>query len=334
MALAQSRGEYAKIPMERTYYKARFFQRSQWLYMACFVLVALLWLRPGSRVMGLLAPTALLVPTAFLIAGIVYRSVIRARPPVTTLYETILFATAVAVVVAIALEYINRQRIAVSVGAVLGLVGLFVANKYELSEGVDTMPSLVAVLDTNFWLSVHVTTITMGYAASLLAGAIAHIYILGRLVTPGNRGEGFFRSVARMTYGVVCFAMLFSVIGTVFGGIWANESWGRFWGWDPKENGALMIVLWQLVILHAHRGAHIRDLGVNVATVVLTIIVGFSWWGVNLLGVGLHSYGWTGGVARTLYVFYAVEAVVALLGVAIWFRVRAGGARPSVEEQV
>ena len=161
-ALAEARGEYGKIELEVVYYKAKLLYRALILYIVCFVLVAFSWLAPGSRALNRAAPLALLFPTALLVAGITLRCVIRGRPPVTTLYETILFVTAVVVVLSLAFEYFDRQRIALAVGSVLAVLGMFLANKYEAREGVDTMPSMVAVLDTNFWLSIHVTTIAIG----------------------------------------------------------------------------------------------------------------------------------------------------------------------------
>jgi hypothetical protein len=123
-----------------------------------------------------------------------------------------------------------------------------------------------------------------------------------------------------MVYGVVCFGLLFSFTGTVLGGIWANDSWGRFWGWDPKENGALMIVLWNLVILHARMGGFIRDLGIHACAVFGGMIVAFSWWGVNLLGIGLHSYGFTSGIMKTLTIFWSIEAALLFVACELWLR--------------
>ncbi len=315
---AEARGEYEKVPLEVFYYKGKFFFYSQWLYVLSFLLVGMMWFKPSARVFGVLIPAVLSVPTLLLITGITIRCIIRERPPVSTLYETILFITAVAVVSCMAIEFMNRQRLAISLGAILGTMGMFLANKYEVKEGIDTMPSLVAVLDTNFWLSTHVTTVTMGYAAGLLAAAIAHVYVLGKVIGLKKNDKAFYKNVARMTYGVICFCLLFATVGTILGGIWANDSWGRFWGWDPKENGALMIVLWQLALLHARMGGYIRDLGICVAAIAGGMVVAFSWWGVNLLGVGLHSYGFTSGVQRALMSFYAVELVVILMGVGLW----------------
>src|SRR4029450_6586246 len=110
-----------------------------------------------------------------------------------------------------------------------------------------------AVLDTNFWLATHVVVVTLGYAATFVAGLLAVLYIVRGFFT-STLSEAGARTLSRMVYGIVCFATLFSFVGTILGGIWADPSWGRFWGWDPKENGALMIVLWNAFYLHARWG--------------------------------------------------------------------------------
>lgn len=323
-SLASARGEYGRIGLEVFYYNLSFagfpvfYTLTLILYVLGFLSLAVLWMRPNSRGMALFVPLFLCVPTLLLVWGITLRCLIRMRPPVTTLYETILFITAVAVVVCLAIEYMNRQKIALSLASVLGALGLFIAHRYEVMEGSDTMPSMIAVLDTNFWLSTHVTTITIGYAAGLLAGAIAHVFVFAKLLGLRRDDPEYFRTITRMVYGVTCFGLFFSMLGTVLGGIWANESWGRFWGWDPKENGALLICLWGLLMLHARLGGYIRDYGMNLAAIVGGMIVAFSWFGVNLLGVGLHSYGFTNGTFTGLVIFYAIETFVLLLGIAAW----------------
>ncbi len=318
--LAQQRGEYGKIPLEVTFYNGKFFSRSLVFYIIAFLLVAVSWLIPNSRWLGRINIVALTIPAVLLITGITLRCIIRGRPPVTTLYETILFTTFVAIVVCLFIELVNRQGIGVSMGAILGVVGMFLANKYEVSEGTDTMPSMVAVLDTNFWLATHVTTISMGYAAGLLSGAIAHVYILGKLLGLKKGQPGFYEGLYRMIYGVFCFGFFFAFIGTLLGGVWADQSWGRFWGWDPKENGALLICLWQIATLHARGGGYIRELGFSIASVICGMIVAFSWWGVNLLGVGLHTYGFTSGALSSLLVFWSFETLIVLAGMLIWAR--------------
>ena len=121
-------------------------------------------------------------------------------------------------------------------------------------------------------------------------------------------------SLARMTYGVVCFATLFSFVGTVLGGIWADQSWGRFWGWDPKENGALLIVLWNAIILHARWGGLVRERGLVNLAVFGNIVTSFSWFGVNMLGIGLHSYGFMEAAMLWLGAFVASQLLFIALG--------------------
>ena len=311
---AKQRGEYRTIPLEVSFYKARYFYRSLIYFLAAFLLVAVSWLTPRNRLANMAAYLFPFWPTGLLAVGIAYRCIIRGRPPVTTLYETILFTTLVAVVLSLFTEWITRKRIALAIGVILGVAGVFLANKYEISEGTDTMPSMVAVLDTNFWLATHVTTISMGYAAGALAGALAHIYVFGKLLGLKKNDAGFYLALTRMVYGIFAFGFVFTFVGTLLGGIWANESWGRFWGWDPKENGALLICLWQLITLHARLGGYIRDYGLHLCAIFCGMIVAFSWMGVNLLGVGLHSYGFTQGAMTYLMIFWIAEAIVIVAG--------------------
>ncbi len=319
-AVAGERGEYEKVPSEVGYYNANLLGWSLSLYVLSFIVVAILWFWPMNRPLNVGAFVAVAVPTILLAAAITWRCLIRGRPPVTTLYETILFITAVAVAVVLVTEYINKQKIAISCGAFLGALGMFLANRYEAREGVDTMPNLMAVLDTNFWLATHVVVVTIGYAAHLVAAAIAHVYIFGKLFGYKSGDKPFYRSMTRMVYGAICFGLVFAVAGTVLGGIWANDSWGRFWGWDPKENGALMIVLWSLFMLHARMGGYLRDFGLNIAAIVSGMTVAFAWWGVNLMGVGLHSYGFTSGVFGALLTYYVIQIFVIMCGGVAWLK--------------
>src|ERR1700738_5618837 len=137
-----------------------------------------------------------------------------------------------------------------------------------------------------------------------------------------------------MMYGIVCFANLFSCVGTILGGIWADQSWGRFWGWDPHENGALLIVIWNAIILHARWGGYARERGIAVMTVFGNIITSLSWFGVNMLGVGLHSYGFIDRAFGSLMTFIASQLVVMALGtlpLKYWRGIQARGRQVSVD---
>ncbi len=333
-SLAETRGEYGKIPLEVRFYRWDLFTKALIFFLLGFLGCAFSWLAPRSRAFAWMHWGGLSAGTALAVAGVVVRCIIRDRPPISTLYETILFITSTCVITAVVVELINPQRIALALAPVLGAGGLFLAMKYELKEAAtagDTMPSLVAVLDTNFWLATHVTIINLGYMAGLLASALAHVWLIGRLLGFRRTDKRFYRELTRMTYGVLCFGLLFALVGTILGGIWANYSWGRFWGWDPKENGALLIVLSMLAILHGRMGGYLRDFGIAVGTVGCGMVVAFSWWGVNFLGIGLHSYGFTEGVLNALLMFWAIESVLVLAAIGWWFIQRSRAVTPAPE---
>ena len=314
---ATDRGEYKAIPTELLYYRSKAVARSLYLFVAAFFVCAFLWLKPKSKLLHTGAVSLVVGGTALLIFGIVLRCIILARPPVATLYETILYVVAVGSIVAVGAELINRQRIAVSMAAFMGMIGMFIANGFEKLDGGDTMEPLVAVLMSNFWLGTHVTAITAGYSAGMLAAFLGSVYLICKLLRIRSGDRRFYKTIARMVYGVTCFGLLFSLFGTIWGGVWANDSWGRFWGWDPKENGALLICLSQIALLHGRMGGYLKDHGVCMAAAFGGTVVAFSWWHVNQLGVGLHSYGFTSGILKALWIYYGIQwGIVALGGIA------------------
>ncbi len=321
---AEALGVYEDVVSEVKFYQWKMLLLGPWLYVVGFLILAVSWLKPRSkfgRGVRWVAYGWLWIPTVLLTIGITWRCLLRDRPPVTNLYETILFITATAAILLLVIELIKRNGLALALVPFLGAAGLFLAMRFELIDGQDTISPLVAVLDTNFWLSTHVTTVTMGYAAGLAAAAVSILYILSRLIDPRRKrfSRAYYKDITGMTYGIICFGLLFSLVGTILGGIWANYSWGRFWGWDPKENGALMIVLMNLIILHGRVGGYFKQMRLHLASVFGAIVVCYSWWGVNLLGAGLHSYGRVSGVRKALdtayFGLYTVIVIGALIGI-------------------
>jgi ABC-type transport system involved in cytochrome c biogenesis permease subunit len=154
----------------------------------------------------------------------------------------------------------------------------------------------------------------MGYIATLFAGAIGVVYITWGLFT-SLMTRNVSKVVGQMLYGVLCFATLLSFVGTVLGGIWADESWGRFWGWDPKENGAVMIVIWNALILHARWGGMVKERGMAMLAVAGNMVTLWSWAGTNQLGVGLHAYGFNKTLATGLVVVWFFH--LAVIGLAM-----------------
>jgi ABC-type transport system involved in cytochrome c biogenesis permease subunit len=239
--------------------------------------------------------------------GILARVLLLMRPPVGTLYESVLFVAFILGTGLLLCRNMASGRAIVS-GGFLTLALLLLFGQ-SLNQSRDHLQMLDAVLNTNFWLATHVLVVTMGYGWCFLTAVIAHIQLIGaaRLPQPLNRDW------TRPVHLHALIALLLVTIGTILGGIWADMSWGRFWGWDPKENGALLIVLWLLWLLHARLSRHVSALYYVAGMAFLSVIVMLSWFGVNLLSVGLHSYGFTSGVAAILFGFIFVQTVIIAL---------------------
>jgi ABC-type transport system involved in cytochrome c biogenesis permease subunit len=144
-----------------------------------------------------------------------------------------------------------------------------------------------------------------------LSGTLAAAYLIRRVFI--REPDPARASLERMAYGVVCFSTFFSFVGTILGGIWADQSWGRFWGWDPKENGALMIVLWNAFLLHVRWGRVMKESSLMALTVFGNVITALSWFGVNMLGIGLHSYGFMDKAFLWLVAFCVSQLLVMTL---------------------
>jgi len=279
--------ELRKTDTEARFNAAAPFYRSMLLYVLAFVLAIVSWLK-WPNVLGRTAFWLILCAFIATSAGIATRMWLEGRPPVTNLYSSALFVGWGAVLLCLVLEALYKNAIGSVAAGLIGFSTLLIAH--HLSLGGDTLEMMRAVLDSNFWLATHVIIITIGYSATFLAGFLALIYILRGCFTR-SLDRPTAAALSRMVYGIVCFATLFSLVGTVLGGIWADQSWGRFWGWDPKENGALIIVIWNAIILHARWGGLVRQRGLMCLAVFGNIVTAWSWFGTNMLGVGLHSYG-------------------------------------------
>jgi ABC-type transport system involved in cytochrome c biogenesis permease subunit len=286
------------------------FLQAMALYLVVFICALLSWL-VWPKTLGKTA--IILLVAAFIIhtAGLFIRMYLQGRPPVTNLYSSAIFVGWGIVILCLFLERIYRNGVASLCASAAGFTTLLIA--YNLQLDGDTLEMLRAVLDTNVWLATHVVIVTLGYSATFLAGLLGVIFILRGLISRSFSVD-LAKSLTRMTYGVVCFATLFSLVGTILGGIWADQSWGRFWGWDPKENGALLIVLWNAILLHARWGGYVRERGIAMMAVFGNIITSLSWFGVNMLGVGLHSYGFMDQAFGGLLVFIASQLVIIGLG--------------------
>jgi len=246
--------------------------------------------------------------------GLVSRIYISGRPPVTNLYSSAIFIGWGAIALGLLLEWLYPIGIAIVISSAMSFGTLLIAQ--FLAIGGDTIGVLQAVLDTQFWLATHVVCITFGYATTFVAGFLGLAYFVRGFLTP-TLSKPLARDLTRMIYGILCFSIFFSFVGTVLGGLWADDSWGRFWGWDPKENGALIIVLWNALVLHARWGGLVKDRGLACLAMGGNIATAWSWFGVNELGVGLHAYGFTDGVLFALGTFYIIQLTIIAIAASV-----------------
>lgn len=314
MALSTFQGINVKVDnlkKETWMNRVNLFYISLGLYLLSFIFLSISWMIKPI-LLNRVAYLLLISGTVIHGYGIFLRMQIMERPPVTTLYESVIFVSLIIMALAVLLEYFRKDGLGIFVGSVSGSVLHYVGFSYA-ADG-DTLGMLVAVLNSNFWLATHVTTITIGYGASLMAGCVGHLYLIQEI-----RGvnSASLKSIFNNLFGITLLALFFTLFGTILGGIWADQSWGRFWGWDPKENGALLIVLWQLMMIHMRLSGLAKPKEFALGMALNNIIVALAWFGVNLLQVGLHSYGFDDGVARNLFMFIGFE-IIFCLGTYYW----------------
>ena len=247
--------------------------------------------------------------------GFFLRCMIAGRPPVTNMYESVLWVAFGAVLFSLAFEWRYRTRnylLASMAGAVVCLV---LADSLPAVLDPSIRP-LTPVLRSNFWLTIHVLTITLGYAAFLLALGLGHMILWKHLLGPDQKEE--IRGLNTALYKALQIGVLLLAAGTILGGVWANYSWGRFWGWDPKEVWALIALLGYLAILHGRYAGWLGNFGTAAASVVAFQGVLMAWYGVNfVLGAGLHSYGFGNGGVQYVACFTLAEIVFVCAVIAV-----------------
>ena len=296
--------DFSILSKERWLNEADLFTNSLVFYLLGFILLGISWMIKPV-IFKSVAFYSIIIGFCLHTLGIYLRMVIMSRPPISTLYETVIFVGVVIVLISLIIEYIRKDGLGIFIGSISGSLLHYVGFGYA-ADG-DTLEMLVAVLNSNFWLATHVTTIILGYGTSLMAGLIGHIYLIEKIRVPKDSVR--LKSIYNNMFGVTLIALFFTLFGTILGGIWADQSWGRFWGWDPKENGALLIVLWQLMMVHMRLSGLAKPDKFALGMVLNNIVVIMAWFGVNLLSIGLHSYGFASGIAVNLILFTLFEIV-------------------------
>lgn len=245
--------------------------------------------------------------------GFVLRCLIAGRPPVTNMYESIIWVSWAVVLFSIILFSIYRQIIIPATAAFVASIALAIAQSFPAVLNPAISP-LVPVLRSNLWLTVHVLTITLSYGAFALAWGFGHAVIFLMALSPKRQATA--NKFSEYLYRAMQIGVILLATGTVLGGVWANYSWGRFWGWDPKETWALIALLGYLVVLHGRFAGWLDTFGTALASVLAFLGVLMAWYGVNfVLAAGLHSYGFGGGGLPYVAAVVALDLVlIACLG--------------------
>lgn len=288
--------------------------RFGWVLMMLACIVVLLNMGAGWKA---LYPAGLALYAAAMVAMIVgfsMRVTISGRAPVTNMYESVVYVGFGAAAIGLVLELIYRKRFIAVAAAAVSTVALVLADNVPSVLDPSLQP-LQPVLRNNFWLVIHVMTITLSYAALALAMGIANITLGYFLVRSENRAA--IEALSRFTYRAMQVGVVLLATGTFLGGMWAAYSWGRFWGWDPKEVWALIALLGYLAALHSRFAGWVHYRGLAALAVSCFSLVIVAWYGVNfVLGAGLHSYGFGGGGKWFMGTLVGVQAVY--VGVALW----------------
>jgi cytochrome c-type biogenesis protein CcsB len=282
--------------------------------------------KKGAR-WGALALASTALGSVALVAGIVLRVIIAGRPPVSNMYESIIWVAFGVMLFGVAIYRSQRQPVVLAVATAVASLCLIAADAAPAIMDPGIHP-LVPVLRSNTWLLVHVLTITLSYSALALTMGLGNV-ALWQFVRKARdaRAPGVTARIAtlnQLNYRAMQFGVVLLAAGIILGGVWADYSWGRFWGWDPKEVWALIALLGYVAILHARYVAWVGQFGYAAWTVLSFLLVVMAWYGVNfVLGVGLHSYGFSTGGRGVVALFCGLQ--LAYVGWVAWLHSRRGG---------
>jgi ABC-type transport system involved in cytochrome c biogenesis permease subunit len=297
-AATQAGADFASYPGVSTLRLEMMFNRTEpfkwaWVVMIIGVIALLASMALSSRAFYFLGIGIYLLSLLVQSFGFFTRIYISGRPPVSNMYETVIWVAFMSAIFALVLESIYRNKVILLAGALISFFGLVLADQMPLALDPKISP-LVPVLRSNYWLTVHVLTIVSSYAGGALAWILGNITLVLLVFGKGTRET--LKTLSQFTYRAIQIAVLLLAAGTFLGGWWAAESWGRFWGWDSKEVGALIALVCYVIPLHARFAGWVKDFGLAVCAVVCFLAIIYSWYAVNfVIAAGLHSYGFGGG---------------------------------------
>ncbi len=238
--------------------------------------------------------------------GLGLRISILGRAPVSNTYEALLWMGLVAVAVGLVGQVLSRKSWYLAGGMAASMIAMLFAMLVPLADQTNTLP---AVLRSNYWLILHVLTIVASYGALLLAAVLGHVYLIRNVLMRRPDSDQQSRVIVQV-YRVMQLGLVLLTIGTILGGVWAADSWGRFWGWDPKETWSLISIIVYFALIHARYVGWLRDTGLAVASIIGFMAIVWTFYGVNyVMASGLHSYGFGSGGEVYVAAWAGVEAL-------------------------
>ncbi|HLX61945.1 MAG TPA: cytochrome c biogenesis protein CcsA [Planctomycetota bacterium] len=309
-----------RMKIEVTYNNLHPFQWA-WIFYLFTVIATCFAIRLKPREFYVAAFSLYLIGIAFHVVGFALRCYIAGRPPVSNMYESVIWVGFGAVFFGLIFELKTRKRFYMLSGSFAGFLCLVLMDMIPVVMGganngtKSSIEALQPVLRDNFWLTIHVLTITLSYAAFMLAWGMGHISLASHLAHPTENVQH--RELHDLVYRVLQVGVLLLATGTILGGVWAYYSWGRFWGWDSKETWALIALLTYIVVLHGRFAGFWTNFGLAFGAVFCFLSVVMAWYGVNfVLGSNLHGYG--SGVGGLDLVRGLVAADLLYLSIATW----------------
>lgn len=301
------------IDLEVSYNRWAPFSIAWWLTSAAFCCLVLS-MATRWKPLYVAALTAIVGSVLVQLAGFGIRGVVSGWVPVTNLYESVLCMALGTVVFGLVFGLLSRKQYVLSAALVVATIALVLADfcPEVLNPSIRPLPP---VLRSKFWLAVHVITIMFSYSALAVSLGIGNITLGYHLA--GSQKPETIRTLGRVNHESLKAGVLLLIAGTILGAMWADYSWGRFWGWDRKEVWALITLLFYLAVLHARYAGWVGNLGLAVFSVICFVSVVFTWYVVNLMGEGgLHNYAFSGGTGL-FYVLVAVAVQLLYVGVAV-----------------
>jgi cytochrome c-type biogenesis protein CcsB len=283
----------SKVKTEVLYNDIHPFRWTYVVYLLSALVLLVFWMRKSEialRIAWVLAILGFVIQTA----GFIFRIYLAERAPVTNMYETVVWMSWGSILFAMILEKIYKFKFILFAGMLVGVASMIIADNAPAVLDPSIQP-LEAVLRSNYWLTIHVMTITISYSAFALAWCLGNIGLV-YYVMDSKKNHEVIQKIATAIYRSMQIGVAFLTPGIILGGIWADYSWGRFWGWDPKETWALIALMGYIIVLHARLINWLQNFGTIVSGVLTFSLVVMAWYGVNfVLGAGLHSYGFGAG---------------------------------------